>query len=64
MPKRRTFSKFQWDNERLLLEPIPNHEIDDFQVQEYTRVYGFLRILTLILRFGTVPIYFQGTTYA
>jgi type IV secretory pathway VirB3-like protein len=30
MPKRRTFSKFQWI--RLLFEPIPIHEIDDFQV--------------------------------
>jgi hypothetical protein len=29
-------------------------------VHEYTRVYGFLRVLTLILRISTVPIYFQG----
>ena len=40
------------------MEPIPNHEIDDFQVHEYTRVYDFLRVLTQILRIGTVPIYF------
>ena len=35
MLKRRTSGKF-----RLLFECIPHHEIDDFPVDEYTRVYG------------------------
>jgi len=42
MPKRRTFNNS--NRIRLLFECIPNHKIGDFQVDEYTRVYGILRV--------------------
>jgi hypothetical protein len=31
------------------LDPFQSHEIDDFQVHEYSRVYGVLRVITFIM---------------
>ena len=42
------------------MNPFQSHEIDDFQVHEYTRVYSVLREITLILRIAIMTIYALG----